>query len=509
MAGFVATSAKADDSVRSSPPDTTSYSRPVVPEDLTFGSTAGTAGIAGEVIFFVVDTVVNNTNPNLRFTDTFNDGETSIAVNPRRPNEIVITAFSGGWIGTGPCQLGTGNVNAPLWLSRNGGNTWTKEFTINPPVFTGSIADVTGAPCDQTVDFGFSFNRLAGTFLTNSSNIYSAVTRNPMTAGAFHYSGFPGAATRTNHTVNHADQPWLLVGPRPGVTGAENVYVAYDFFTSPVVANTRVAVAAAADPPNFPLALDMVTGTSGPVGGVNPGHRLAIDPVTGAVYSIFQQRAIAGAPPTINYRINRSIDGGLTWLLVPPIVATATSTQPTPKSCGVDALLGGVDHAAVDPETGDVVYVYGALVGGINQLFMKRLTTTGAGVLTIPTAATQITTGPVNAAIPSVAVTENGTIGVFYYTCDRVPPASTFPIFTAHFAISTDGGASFPMGVELETFLSPALDNPADQRQRVLGDYMQVKAVRNTFFGSFTGNGAPFGRTTSNNDPIFYKVSVR
>jgi hypothetical protein len=38
---------------------------------------------------------------------------------------------------------------------------------------------------------------------------------------------------------------------------------------------------------------------------------------------------------------------------------------------------------------------------------------------------------------------------------------------------------------------------------------MQVKAVGNTFFGSFTGNGVPFGRTTSNNDPIFYKVSVR
>jgi hypothetical protein len=114
----------------------------------------------------------------------------------------------------------------------------------------------------------------------------------------------------------------------------------------------------------------------------------------------------------------------------------------------------------------------------------------------------------VNTAIPSVAITANGTIGVFYYTCDRVPPASTFPLFTAHFAISTDGGATFPEGVDLETFLSPNLDNGND-RQRVLGDYMQVKAVGNTFFGSFTGNGVPFGRTTSNNDPIFYKVSVR
>jgi hypothetical protein len=62
-------------------------------------------------------------------------------------------------------------------------------------------------------------------------------------------------------------------------------------------------------------------------------------------------------------------------------------------------------------------------------------------------------------------------------------------------------------GLELETFLSPATDN-GDPRQRVLGDYMQVKALGNQFLGGFTGNGVPFGRAISNNDPIFYNVSV-
>ena len=37
---------------------------------------------------FIVDAVVNNTDPNLTNTDTFNDGETSIAVNPESPGEI-------------------------------------------------------------------------------------------------------------------------------------------------------------------------------------------------------------------------------------------------------------------------------------------------------------------------------------------------------------------------------------------------------------------------------------
>jgi hypothetical protein len=501
LAGFVVTSAKADDSVRSFPPDTNSYSRPLVPEDLTVGNTAGTAGQTGRVSFSVVDTVVNNTNPNLRFNDAFNDSETSIAVNPRQPNEIVITAFSGSW-----------GATAPLWLSRNGGGTWTKEFTINPPI---GVTGVTGCPCDQTVDFDSS-TRLAGTFLTDLpvspsdfTNIYSATTRNPTTP-AFRYFPAPPAVTQaTNHLdgVNHEDQPWLLVGPRPGVTG-ENVYVAYDDFnTAP---DMRVAVATAADRLNFTIDKPSGIGT----GFVNPGHRLAIDPVTGAVYSLFQRRIAPGpgVSQNINYMLNRSIDGGVTWILngnpTGIIVANANSTQPTPKFCTVNALLGGVDHAAVDPQTGDVVYVYGTLdASGINQLAMKRGTTTSMDTI-IFGPEIRITAGPVNAAIPSVAVAENGTIGVFYYTCDRVPPASSFPLFTAHFAISTDGGATFPEGVNLETFLSPNSDN-GNARQRVLGDYVQVKAVGNTFFGSFTGNGVPFGRTTSNNDPIFYKVSVR
>jgi len=271
----------------------------------------------------------------------------------------------------------------------------------------------------------------------------------------------------------------------------------------------RVAVAAGADPLNFTV--DRVTGIS--IGSINPGHRLAIDPVTGAVYSLFQRNIGAGpfGSKNINFMLNRSTDGGVTWTLngspTGIVVANANSTQPTPKFCTVNALLGGVDHAAVDPQTGDVVYVYGALdASGVNQLAMRRLSDNGSGVLTIgPQVA--ITSGPVDAAIPSVAVTDNGTIGVFYYTCDRVPRASPFPLFTAHFAISTDGGASFHMGIDLETFLSPAVDN-GDPRQRVLGDYMQVKAAGNTFYGSFTGNGAPFGRPIANNDPIFYSVSV-
>ncbi len=143
----VATFAEAaDKSFMSAPPDTNNYSRPAIPGDFASKKLPQLP-----LPIFVVDTVVNNTDPNLKNTDTFNDGEINIAVDPLNTNRIVITAFSGGW-----------GATAPLWLSTNGGVTWTKQFTINPPPGVGGVL---GYPCDQSVDFGH-FTALAGTFLT-------------------------------------------------------------------------------------------------------------------------------------------------------------------------------------------------------------------------------------------------------------------------------------------------------------------------------------------------------
>jgi hypothetical protein len=497
VAGFIVTPARADDKMRSAPKDKNSYHRFVIPEDLDPLKTVGKSKFKPLPQFdvFVVDTVVNNTDPNLKNTDSFGDQEISIAINPQHQNEIVITSFNALW----------GTV-APLWLSRNRGNSWTREFVINPPPGV-SRAAVLDCPCDQTVDFT-RFKGLAATFLTEDggANIYSALARNPATGPFNYFQSPPGIAQPTTHLdgVNNEDQPWLLVGPQPGARG-ENVYVAYDDFnTAP---DMHVAVAKATDPLVFTI--DNRTGFSTPV--VNPGHRLAIDQNSGAVYSLFQRRTGPGAGDSqnIDYMLNRSLDGGSTWTLngsaTGVVVANADSTQPRPKFCTVNALLGGVDHAVVDPQTGDVLYVYGNRDPntGSNRLAMRRLTDNGSGGLAIGPEI--FITGQVQAAIPSVAVTDNGSIGVFYYTCDGTS-LTGFPIFTAHFAVSTDRGATF-IGLELETFLSPATDN-GNPRQRVLGDYMQLKAVENQFYGGFTGNGAPFGRNISNNDPIFYNVSV-
>jgi hypothetical protein len=238
--------------------------------------------------------------------------------------------------------------------------------------------------------------------------------------------------------------------------------------------------------------------------------RLA-DPRNGWIYSLHQNcitncANLTDNPKTLQYILNRSTDQGTTWTLngssTGIVVATADSTQPQPKFGTVNALLGGVDHVAVDPITGDVYVVYGNRdASGNNRLAIRRLFDDGAGGLTIGPE-NFVVTGTVQAALPSVAVNRGSAVGVFYYTFNGM--VSGFPQFTTWIAVSTDQGATFNTQ-QLATFLSPATDN-GNPRQRVFGDYQQIKAINFCFDGGFTGNGAAFGRSISNNDPIFFQA---
>jgi hypothetical protein len=505
--GLVANAAGPADpaSIRSWPPDVTPYTRLAVPEETLPLGRGAIRGAMPEAIVpksldvQLVDVVVNNTNPTLALTDTFNDGETSIAVNPRNPNEIVITAFSGSW-----------GANAPLWHSTDGGLTWTKRFTIPAPPGVPAA----GCPCDQTIDYGRA-DHLSGEFLVGNPlaadrfDVFSGTTTDPAAIAAWNWLVLDGVTQRTNNNIpssfGMADQPWLLVNRDPFTEGQENVYVAYDDFSG--APDMRVAVAQGTNPPDFTI--DTLTGFS--TGFVNPGHRLAVDPRTGSVYSLFQRRIAPGAAGSqnINYMLNRSTDGGQTWSLNESatgiVVANADSSQPTPKFCTVNALLGGVLHAAVDPQTGDLVYVYGTRdpATGQNRLALRRIVDDGEGGVRI--GPESFVTGQVQAALPAVAVTSEGTVGVFYYTCEGFS-SDGYPTFTAHVSLSEDQGQTFS-DLELLTFLSSAGPSP-DARQRVLGDYMQMKALEHTFYGAFTGNGFPFGRPFANHDPIFFRISV-
>lgn len=424
--------------VSDQPPDLTPYSRKAIPQD----NVALPQALSSPRIR-VRDIVVSNTDPNL-INETTSDTEPSIAIDPANPDQIVITAFSGFW-----------GTTAPLWYSSDGGITWTKKFSIPVPP---NITEANGCPCDQTVDYGRN-SILYGTFLTGTSgppsttNVFSASTIKPLKPAFWHWLAPSGTALRTNlFGFNNSDQPWVLVNRDPSISTQDKIYVGYDDFSPEL--DERVSVAPGADPPTF--SPDNHTGIS--TCCINPGHRLAVNPTNGYLYSIFQNYVGAGSggSANINYILNRSTDGGASWGVNGNpngmVVATADSTQPQPKFGTVNALLGGVDHATVDPTNSDVYYVYGNCdpVTGNNRLSIARLQDNGAGGMTL--LSTTFVTGQVQAALPSVAINSAGVIGVLYDTFDGI--SGGFPQFTAHFAISNDHGITFSDNA-LETFLSP------------------------------------------------------
>jgi hypothetical protein len=476
------------------PPDLTETARPALPEDLYPGGEPALRPLTLPISIF--DVVVSNTNSNLKNTNKTANGEPSIAINPANTNEIVVLAFSGSW-----------GATAPFWYSSNGGSLWTLEHEIpNPPGLPENC------PCDQTPDYGIS-GRLSATFLHNDTagrDVYSSNTWNPTTESDWLWFA-PGGVTQTTNQygIGGPDQPWVLANKDPLDPTEGNVYVGYVNLHSGAH-DMRVAVDYGTDVPDFTI--DNLVGSSS--GYVDAGLRLAKDLNSLAMYAVWQVCVAncSGDPKTVDYYLNRSTDGGRTWSLngfsTGWFLVETQSTQPTPKFGTVNALLGGILHVAVDPNNGDVYVVYGNkdISTGIDRLSIAHLTSDGSGGL--KWVDSHFVVGQAETALPSVAIANNskGTIGVLYTNYDGIDSKSGLPQFSAFLAISNDHGKSFTYN-RLEKFLSTANDN-GNARQRVLGDYQQLKAVGNTFYGVFSGNGVPFGRPFANIDPIFFTTTV-
>ncbi|MBO0885277.1 MAG: hypothetical protein J2P17_34095, partial [Mycobacterium sp.] len=424
-------------------------------------------------------------------------------MNPNNTQQIVVLSFTSNWAG--------GTSNAVLFLTQDGGGTWTRNATIPPPPGIAA-AFLNNCPCDQTPGYGRD-GRLYGTFLVDNFassptvNVVTGSTSNPSLASSWNWNGNPAQLTNSAHQGN-ADQPWLVVNRNPTTATQDDAYVAYDDFNgSP---DARVAVSRGANPVN--ITVDNKAGTESPL-ATNPGLRLATDPRNGTVFALYQQSSGATQPKNVTYKLNRSTDGGATWTLngsTDGLTVDSVRSDQAPgfKFGGVNALLGGVDHAAVDPGNGDVYVVYGVDNGaGGNKLQLRRLTDNGSGGLNVG-AANSVTSATADAALPSIAVASDGTIGILYDTFDGMSSGTpSFPQFSAHLARSTNQGTSFTDEVLL-TFLSPANNNTSNARQRVLGDYQQLTAVGTTFFGVFSGNraAAVSGSTTSTIDGIYFRT---
>lgn len=177
----------------SQPPDTSSHFRAAIPDDVVVGNFRPRVVPSGGPNFNLVTMVdVNSTD--------FNDGsEPSIALNPENPNIIVVHGGFSDW-------GSMGQDDASAFVSTDGGSTWKKVDSIDPP----PGISLSFAPNDTTL-FYAADSLLAGSFL-GAGDIFTGNTSDPSTTGSFQWKTVMGVTQPTEQIgTTHNDQPWLVV----------------------------------------------------------------------------------------------------------------------------------------------------------------------------------------------------------------------------------------------------------------------------------------------------------
>ena len=389
--------------------------------------------------------------------------EPSIAVNPLDPTQVVISSFAYGSGSSG---------NASLWYSADGGNNWDIEFSMPHSPF-GAV------PNDQTIAYD-SLGNLHAAVLAGSNTAHG-ISTDPTDPSAWTWS-----LTRVNQNVpNNSDQPWLAIGTN------NNVYVGYSNF---VANGGNVHVSASSDNGDtWTPEQDLVVNDPNIIPTAvltNFGTRIATDQ-TGAVYVIYGSADSSGPGGTahVNYRLNRSRDGGATW-----DYTTATgspgglaiddgfSLQRGASFAGINALRGNITHIAAQSDGSHVYAVYGKrgdpLDPNTDKIWIAEFHDNGLGDLVERPDPIPLSVPGERTALPSVAVTDDGTVFVMYDSYDG-------SLIHVHLATSSDLGLTFT-DEDVYDFNPSGIPFGGD---RLLGDYQEVIAQGNNVYGTFVARG--------------------
>jgi hypothetical protein len=434
----------------------------------------------------------------------YNDwgNEPVVAINPTDPGKIVISSFA----------FDTGYpIGASLWYSTDGGNTWGLRFPITKPP-QGLV------PADQFFAYD-SAGVLHGVLLAAGNiALYHGSTADPNKDGV---NGRPAStwswtATAINNGFSVTpDQPWMAVG-------GSNIFIAWhNFTTSGDAAEERVATSL---DNGMSFTMDVAIGTPGrlstkyrtsPDEFINPGTRIAADG-HGKVYAIFGFATNSvGGIPIMQYRLNRG-PAGDAWDFTSsnlPIgglpIDSGTSSQGTDPALrfgAVNALLGNITAIATDKNGAHIYAVYGKQVGGVDRLLLAEFHDDGMGSLVERANPVACSVAGQRAALPSVAVTDDGTVYILYDTF-----TSGDGQFHVHLTRSSDQGMTFASGADrvLDDFTAPFAG------QKILGDYQYLTSLSNTVYGTFAGRGLAAAQNQNgidrsfSIDPFFFSFTLQ
>jgi hypothetical protein len=421
--------------------------------------------------------------PHDRSGEQNQDSEPNITVDPLNPQRIAGSAFTP--------NLAM-NPNAPIYVSTDGGSTWSLASIVpsqDPDVGTGDI----------TLRMASTGTLYAGILRRPSAGLRLNILRSPdFTSGAV----MTVLVDRTD--PSRPDQPWIeaRTGLRGGGAGLDHVYVGSNDRPGPAgppVGRTATidrsldGVGATPPPPsNFTINVVETRATAWlpPFAAQDtPPVRPAAHP-DGTVYAVFcAPRSTSGSSTLVSdivvVRDDNWAAGGTTFddlqqgAVAGRLVRTSVNV-PWGTMMGQER-IGPNLAIAVDPRNSSTVYIAWTDLTAGSNLTIHVIRSTDRGATWSGSDLRMIT----NATNVGLAINSRGKVGLLY---QRVTGTGGSQRWVTHLELTTNDWATAATDFVLATVPAGA---PAPTFQPYIGDYANLVAVGKDFYGIFSANNTP------------------
>jgi hypothetical protein len=418
--------------------------------------------------------------PNSDSSETGQNSEPSIAVNPAAPAQMIAGTFI------------TGSDNDPYWFSTNGGAQWADYGTTYDS--DKSIAWLTDGSADGSA-------AALTAFLTPP---YKAIN---IASGTTADSGF-GTPSFTFDPKRDVDQPWIVVGP------SNQVYVGYnDLGADKLHPSTYTAsvLVSQSDGSYANVLLDRT-----PIPNPNPDFledapsvRLAVNGST--AYAVFVRwNSFRDQNSYGDDRYNASVmivstanAGADNFTALGPdgngvqiasmIAAFSNEDGPWNSPLTLGQERTGSDLAiAVDPNNAAHVVVAYQNAPDKDKLQLVVMESFNGGANWAQQHATSLST---RSGQPALAISSNGAIGLLY---DNYDPKTDQ--LSQHFVTTMDDFAT----ISDTTLATESNKTPKADFAPYLGDFFNLISIGNTFYGTFSASNADNG-----NDAKFHHLTLQ
>jgi hypothetical protein len=410
------------------------------------------------------------------------DSEPNLAVNPANPQVIAASAFT-------PNPAGSGD--APIFVSTDGGNTWTLHAIVPSDTMTADI----------TLRFG-----------TSGKNLYAGIIRTPIVSNTprlniLRTSNVLGGSPMdvlVDRTGQGVDQPFIQAATVPdGKGGSVDVVICgdNDFNHQPQSATMDISGDAGVGAALFS---NSVVDVRAAAGGDAPSIRPAIHS-DGTVYGAFLRRVSGTTNSNLRYDVVVVRDDKLASSNPPFAALTDSADGLVGARVAQNRLIpflnqpvfgqeriGSTLTIGVDPRTSEsgTVFLAWADRMGATDYTIHLVKSIDRGKTWSKSDLLAIT----NATNPAVAINTNGVVGFVYqqltgpFKPNQVSAANRW---VTHFRSSNDGGATWNDLVLATTPANVPPNSPPNVMLPYLGDYLYLMAVGNDFYGIFSANNTP------------------